>query len=137
MILQMICRKKILRGMKNDSLNGCSPDKLVWFYKYYGSSRKIYFNRRKNGNGKSVLLDAIKYTAFGDVVFNKSSETKGGRTVISYTRGLLDATAKTYMRPADKYPNVYTHIVLEFLTMLIKSILFWVLLLKQVPRIII
>lgn len=68
----------------------------------------------KNGNGKSVLLDAIKYTAFGDVVFNKSSETKGGRTVISYTRGLLDATAKTYMRPADKYPNVYTHIVLEF-----------------------
>lgn len=68
----------------------------------------------KNCNGKSVLLDAIKYTAFGDVVFNKSSETKGGRTVISYTRGLLDATAKTYMRPADKYPNVYTHIVLEF-----------------------
>lgn len=68
----------------------------------------------KNGNGKSVLLDAIKYAAFGDVVFNKSSETKGGRTVISYTRGLLDATAKTYMRPADKCPNVYTHIVLEF-----------------------
>lgn len=68
----------------------------------------------KNGNGKSVLLDAIKYAAFGDTVFNKSSETKGGRTVISYTRGLLDATAKTYMRPADKSPNVYTHIVLEF-----------------------
>lgn len=42
----------------------------------------------KNGNGKSVLLDAIKYAAFGDTVFNKSSETKGGRTVISYTRGL-------------------------------------------------
>ena len=28
----------------------------------------------KNGNGKSVLLDAVKYAAYGDTVFNKSSE---------------------------------------------------------------
>ena len=68
----------------------------------------------KNGNGKSVLLDAIKYAAYGDVVFNKSSESKGARTLSSYTRGLLDATAGTYMRPADKMPNVYTHIVMEY-----------------------
>lgn len=68
----------------------------------------------KNGNGKSVLLDAIKYALYGDTVFNKSSENKGSRTVPSYTRGLLDATAGTYMRPADKMANVYTHIVLEF-----------------------
>lgn len=67
----------------------------------------------KNGNGKSVLLDAIKYALYGDTVFNKSTENKGSRTVTSYTRGLLDATAGTYMRPADKVPNVYTHIVLE------------------------
>ena len=67
----------------------------------------------KNGNGKSVLLDAIKYALYGDTVFNKSTENKGSRTVPSYTRGLLDATAGTYMRPADKMPNVYTHIVLE------------------------
>ena len=67
----------------------------------------------KNGNGKSVLLDAIKYALYGDTVFNKSTENKGSRTVSSYTRGLLDATAGTYMRPADKMPNVYTHIVLE------------------------
>lgn len=67
----------------------------------------------KNGNGKSVLLDAIKYALYGDTVFNKSTENKGSRTVSSYTRGLLDATAGTYMRPADKIPNVYTHIVLE------------------------
>ena len=68
----------------------------------------------KNGNGKSVMLDAIKYAAFGDTIFNKSSESKGSRTLSSYTRGLLDATAGTYMRPADKVPNVYSHIVLEF-----------------------
>ncbi len=68
----------------------------------------------KNGNGKSVMLDAIKYAAYGDTVFNKSSESKGSRTLSSYTRGLLDATAGTYMRPADKVPNVYSHIVLEY-----------------------
>lgn len=68
----------------------------------------------KNGNGKSVMLDAIKYAAYGDTVFNKSSESKGSRTLSSYTRGLLDATANTYMRPAEKYPNVYTHIALEY-----------------------
>ena len=70
----------------------------------------------KNGNGKSVLLDAIKYAAYGDTVFNKSSEVKGVRvrTVVSYTRGLLDATAGTYIRPADKVPNVYSHIALEY-----------------------
>lgn len=67
----------------------------------------------KNGNGKSVLLDAIKYALYGDTIFNKSTENKGSRTVSSYTRGLLDATAGTYMRSADKMPNVYTHIVLE------------------------
>lgn len=68
----------------------------------------------KNGNGKSVMLDAVKYAAYGDTVFNKSSESKGSRTLSSYTRGLLDATAGTYMRPASKTPNVYSHIVLEF-----------------------
>lgn len=70
----------------------------------------------KNGNGKSVLLDAIKYAAYGDTVFNKSSEVKGtkARTISSYTRGLLDATANTYIRPADKVPNVYSHIALEY-----------------------
>jgi hypothetical protein len=67
----------------------------------------------KNGNGKSVLLDAIKYALYGDTVFNKSTENKGSRTVTSYTRGLLDATAATFMRSADQMPNVYTHIVLE------------------------
>ncbi len=68
----------------------------------------------KNGNGKSVMLDAIKYAAYGDTVFNKSSESKGTRTLSSYTRGLLDATTKTYMRPPEKFPHVYSHIALEY-----------------------
>ena len=68
----------------------------------------------RNGNGKSALLDAIKYAAYGDTVFNKSSESKGSRTLSSYTRGLLDATAGTYMRPADQMPNVYSHVALEY-----------------------
>lgn len=67
----------------------------------------------KNGNGKSVMLDAIKYALYGDTIFNKSTENKGSRTIVSYTRGLLDATEGSYMRPADKEPNVFTHIVLE------------------------
>ena len=29
----------------------------------------------KNGNGKSAMLDAVKYAAYGDTVFNKSSCT--------------------------------------------------------------
>lgn len=68
----------------------------------------------RNGNGKSAMLDAVKYAAYGDTVFNKSSESKGSRTLSSYTRGLLDATAGTYMRPAERVPNVYSHIVLEY-----------------------
>lgn len=68
----------------------------------------------KNGNGKSVMLDAIKYAAYGDTVFNKSSDNKSSRTLSSYTRGLLDATAGTYMRPADRMPYVYSHIALEY-----------------------
>ena len=60
------------------------------------------------------MLDAVKYAAYGDTVFNKSSESKGSRTLSSYTRGLLDATAGTYMRPAEQVHYVYSHIVLEF-----------------------
>ena len=29
----------------------------------------------KNGNGKSVLLDAIKYALYGDTVFNKDRKS--------------------------------------------------------------
>ena len=91
--------------------------RLVNWYAFTNTTAPIGFFTLvagKNGNGKSVMMDAVKYALYGDTVFNKSSESKGSRTVTSYTRGLLDATAGTYMRPTDKNPNVYTHIVLEF-----------------------
>ena len=68
----------------------------------------------RNGSGKSVILDAIRYGAFGDTAFNKSTDTQGKRTLSTYTRGFMDATSNTYMRPADKYPALTTHIALEY-----------------------
>lgn len=68
----------------------------------------------RNGSGKSVILDAIRYGAFGDTAFNKSTDTQGKRTLSTYTRGFMDATSNTYMRPADKYPTLTTHIALEY-----------------------
>lgn len=67
----------------------------------------------QNGNGKSVLLDAIKYALYGDTVFNKSTENTGSRTLPSYTRGFKDATSGTCIRPADQWPTIITHVVLE------------------------
>lgn len=69
----------------------------------------------RNGSGKSVILDAIRYGAFGDTVFNKSTDTPGKRTLPTYTRGFMDATSNTYMRPVEKMRNVTTHIALEYL----------------------
>lgn len=68
----------------------------------------------RNGSGKSVILDAIRYGAFGDTAFNKSTDTQGKRTLSTYTRGFIDATSNTYMRPAEKYPALTTHIALEY-----------------------
>lgn len=68
----------------------------------------------RNGSGKSVILDAIRYGAFGDTAFNKSTDTQGKRTLSTYTRGFIDATSNTYMRPAEKYPSLTTHIALEY-----------------------
>lgn len=72
----------------------------------------------ENECGKSTILDAVKYAFTGDTEFNKSSTTHniGGsrRTLPSYTRCLIDASAGTYARPAEKIPNVYSHISLEY-----------------------
>lgn len=72
----------------------------------------------ENECGKSTILDAVKYAFIGDFEFNKSSSAHniGGskRTLPSYTRCLIDASARTYARPAEKMPNVYSHISLEY-----------------------
>lgn len=72
----------------------------------------------ENECGKSTILDAVKYAFTGDSEFNKSSSVHhiGGnrRTLHSYTRCLVDASAGIYARPADKIPNVYSHISLEY-----------------------
>ncbi|MEE8886167.1 MAG: SbcC/MukB-like Walker B domain-containing protein [Eubacteriales bacterium] len=70
-----------------------------------------------NGSGKSTILDAIKYAFDGDTEFNHSAAGSRGsekRTLVSYTRGLINRATGEYMRPASEYPNVYTHIALEY-----------------------
>lgn len=72
----------------------------------------------ENESGKSTILDAVKYAFIGDTEFNKSSSIHkvGGsqRTLYSYTRCLIDPSAGIFARPADKIPNVYSHISLEY-----------------------
>lgn len=72
----------------------------------------------ENECGKSTILDAVKYAFTGDSEFNKSSSAYnvggGRRTLHSYTRCLVDASAGIFARPADRMPNVYSHISLEY-----------------------
>lgn len=72
----------------------------------------------ENECGKSTVLDAIKYAFTGDTDFNlATSATKAGsdrRTLSSYTRCLIDPDTRKYARPSSSYPNVYTHIALEY-----------------------
>ncbi len=72
----------------------------------------------ENECGKSTVLDAIKYAFTGDTDFNKASSAtrigSGRRTLASYTRCLIDPDTRKYARPSNSYPNVYTHIALEY-----------------------
>lgn len=72
----------------------------------------------ENECGKSTVLDAIKYAFTGDTDFNKATSAtrvgSGRRTLSSYTRCLIDPDTRKYARPANAYPNVYTHIALEY-----------------------
>lgn len=72
----------------------------------------------ENECGKSTVLDAIKYAFTGDTDFNKASSSTrigvGRRTLASYTRCLIDPDTRKYARPSNLYPNVYTHIALEY-----------------------
>ncbi len=72
----------------------------------------------ENECGKSTVLDAIKYCFIGDTDFNKATSAtrvgQGKRTISSYARCLTDPDKKEYARPSSEYPNIYTHIAMEY-----------------------
>ena len=72
----------------------------------------------ENECGKSTILDAIKYAFTGDTDFNKATSAtrmgSGKRTLSSYTRCLIDPDSKKYARSSTDFPNVYTHIAMEY-----------------------
>lgn len=99
--------------------------KHIYLVNWYGFiNRKIPVGQDltlitgENECGKSTILDAVKYAFTGDTEFNKSTNagSVGGdkRTLHSYTRCLVDPSSGVYARPADKLPNVYSHISLEY-----------------------
>lgn len=69
----------------------------------------------ENESGKSTILDAIKYGFTGDSEFNKSSSnTNNKRNICSYVRCLTNVDNLQYARPVDQYPNLTSHIALEY-----------------------
>lgn len=99
--------------------------KQVYLINWYGFVDKIIPIGEKlslitgeNECGKSTVLDAIKYAFTGDTDFNKATSATrvgtGRRTLASYTRCLIDPDTRKYARPSTSYPNVYTHIALEY-----------------------
>ncbi len=99
--------------------------KQVYLLNWYGFVDKIIpigknlsLITGENECGKSTVLDAIKYAFTGDTDFNKATSATrvgiGRRTLSSYTRCLIDPDTRKYARPSNSYPNVYTHIALEY-----------------------
>lgn len=68
----------------------------------------------ENESGKSTILDAIRYGFIGDSEFNKSSSNNNERTIVSYTRCLTNVDTMEFARPVEKYPNLTSHIALEY-----------------------
>ena len=72
----------------------------------------------ENECGKSTVLDAIKYAFTGDTDFNKATSATrvgvGKRTIASYTRCLTDPDTRKCARPSNLFPNIHTHIALEY-----------------------
>lgn len=69
-----------------------------------------------NQSGKTTILDAIRYAAYGDPVFNVSSGEKmgkKGRTLSSYTL-CKKSESEGYYRNEKEYGTVFTHIALEY-----------------------
>lgn len=68
-----------------------------------------------NGSGKSTLLDAIFFVlSGGEKEFNRAANDESTRTVESYMRGKLGIEGKEFLRDVNSYPDLISHIVLEF-----------------------
>lgn len=65
----------------------------------------------RNGQGKSVFMDAIRFALFHDYRFNPASGTGTERTLKGTCRCEINGD---YHRPASEYPDVYSHIAIEF-----------------------
>ena len=69
-----------------------------------------------NGSGKSTLLDAIFFVLSGgeSKMFNKAANNESTRTIEAYMRGKLGVEGKEYLRDVNSYPDLISHIALEF-----------------------
>lgn len=69
-----------------------------------------------NGSGKSTLLDAIFFILSGgeSKMFNKAANNESTRTIEAYMRGKLGVEGKEYLRDVNSYPDLISHIALEF-----------------------
>ena len=61
----------------------------------------------KNGNGKSAMLDAVKYAAYGDTVFNKSSEGKEALILDDALDMLMTGSQDIEVNPVNSYINSF------------------------------
>ncbi len=64
-----------------------------------------------NGKGKSVFMDAVRFALFHDYRFNPASGTGTERTLTGTCRCEIDGE---YRRPIGEFPDVYSHIAIEF-----------------------
>lgn len=69
-----------------------------------------------NGSGKSTLLDAIFFVLSGGEckMFNKAANNESTRTIEAYMRGKLGVEGKEFLRDVNSYPDLISHIALEF-----------------------
>ncbi len=69
-----------------------------------------------NGSGKSTLLDAIFFVLSGgeSKMFNKAANNESTRTIEAYMRGKLGVEGKEFLRDVSTFPDLISHIALEF-----------------------
>lgn len=95
--------------------------RLINWHQFWDSTIEIENNTLltgDNGSGKSTLLDAIFFVLSGgeNKRFNKAANEESIRTLESYMRGKLGVEGKEYLRDVKDYPDIISHIALEFVS---------------------